>query len=100
MTNAMELNHICKSFGDFALRDVSLSLPTGTICGLVGENGAGKSTLIRILMGALRPDSGSAVTLGGHRNCAGRGLLPGNADGPADGKDHGRRLPPLAAENL
>ena len=64
MTNAMELNHICKSFGDFALRDVSLSLPTGTICGLVGENGAGKSTLIRILMGALRPDSGSAVTLG------------------------------------
>ena len=64
MTNAMELNHICKSFGGFALRDVSLSLPTGTICGLVGENGAGKSTLIRILMGALRPDSGSAVTLG------------------------------------
>ena len=64
MTNAIELKHIEKSFGEFTLRDVSLSIPTGTICGLVGENGAGKSTLIRILMGALRPDSGAAVTLG------------------------------------
>ena len=64
MTNAIELKHIEKSFGEFTLRDVSLSIPTGTICGLVGENGAGKSTLIRVLMGALRPDSGAAVTLG------------------------------------
>ena len=64
MTNAIELKHIEKSFGEFTLRDVSLSIPTGTICGLVGENGAGKSALIRILMGALRPDSGAAVTLG------------------------------------
>lgn len=63
MTNAIELNHISKSFGEFSLKDVSLTVPTGTICGLVGENGAGKSTLIRILMGALRPDSGRAVML-------------------------------------
>lgn len=62
--NAIELSHIAKSFGDFALKDVSLAVPTGTICGLVGENGAGKSTLIRILMGALRPDGGTAATLG------------------------------------
>ena len=64
MTNAIQLNHICKSFGEFSLKDVTLTVPTGTICGLVGENGAGKSTLIRILMGALRPDSGAAMTLG------------------------------------
>lgn len=64
MTNAIELNHICKSFGEFSLKDVTLAVPTGTICGLIGENGAGKSTLIRILMGALRPDSGTALTLG------------------------------------
>ena len=64
MTNAIELNHISKSFGEFSLKDVTLAIPAGTICGLVGENGAGKSTLIRILMGALRPDSGAAVTLG------------------------------------
>lgn len=64
MTNAIELNHISKSFGEFSLKNVTLAIPAGTICGLVGENGAGKSTLIRILMGALRPDSGAAVTLG------------------------------------
>ena len=39
-------------------------MPSGTICGLVGENGAGKSTTIRLLCGALRPDSGSAAVLG------------------------------------
>ena len=63
MTNAIELSHIQKTFPQFALRDVSLAVPTGTICGLVGENGAGKSTLIRILMGALRPESGRAPSL-------------------------------------
>ena len=64
MTNAIELNHISKSFGEFSLKNVTLAIPAGTICGLVGENGAGKSTLIRILMGALRPDSGTAAELG------------------------------------
>ena len=62
--NAIELSHIHKSFGSFAIRDLSLAVPQGTICGLVGENGAGKSTTIRLLMGALRPDSGAASVLG------------------------------------
>ena len=62
--NAIELNHICKSFGSFAIQDLNLTVPSGTICGLVGENGAGKSTTIRLLMGALRPDSGTASVLG------------------------------------
>ena len=62
--NAIELTHINKSFGDFAIRDLNLTVPSGTICGLVGENGAGKSTTIRLLMGALLPDSGTASVLG------------------------------------
>lgn len=62
--NAIELSHIHKSFGSFAIQDLSLTVPGGTICGLVGENGAGKSTTIRLLMNALRPDSGSARVLG------------------------------------
>ena len=62
--NAIELSHINKSFGDFAIRDLNLTVPSGTICGLVGENGAGKSTTIRLLMGALQPDSGTAAVLG------------------------------------
>jgi len=70
MTNAIELNHISKSFGEFSLKNVTLAIPAGTICGLVGENGAGKSTLIRILMGALRPDSGTAAPRGGRVRAA------------------------------
>lgn len=62
--NAIELSHINKSFGDFAIRDLNLTVPSGTICGLVGENGAGKSTTIRLLMGALAADSGTASVLG------------------------------------
>lgn len=62
--NAIELSHINKSFGGFAIRDLCLEVPSGTICGLVGENGAGKSTTIRLLMGTLRPDSGGAQVLG------------------------------------
>ena len=62
--NAIELSHISKSFGGFAIRDLCLAVPSGTICGLAGENGAGKSTTIRLLMGALQPDSGRAAVLG------------------------------------
>ena len=62
--NAIALHHICKSFGSFAIDDLTLEVPEGTICGLVGENGAGKSTTIRLLMNALRPDSGTAAVLG------------------------------------
>lgn len=62
--NAIELSHICKSFGGFAIQDLSLRVPSGCICGLVGENGAGKSTTIRLIMNALRPDSGTASVLG------------------------------------
>ena len=62
--NVIELSHIQKSFGDFAIRDLNLTVPAGTICGLVGENGAGKSTTVRLLMGALRPDAGAARVLG------------------------------------
>ena len=62
--NARALNHSCKSFGSFAIQDLTLEVPEGTICGLVGENGAGKSTTIRLLMNALRPDSGTATVLG------------------------------------
>lgn len=62
--NAIELSHIFKSFSGFAIQDLSLSVPVGSICGLVGENGAGKSTTIRLLMNALKADSGTACVLG------------------------------------
>ena len=61
--NALELRHVSRRLGDFALRDVNLALPKGCILGLVGENGAGKSTTIRLLTGELRPDSGTVSVL-------------------------------------
>ena len=62
--NAIELSHVTKHFPGFTLQDLSLTVPSGTICGLVGENGAGKSTTIRLLRGAQRPDSGRGTVLG------------------------------------
>ena len=58
----LELSHITKTFGDFrALDNLSLTVPTGAVYGLVGPNGAGKSTAIRHLTGVYRPDSGEAA---------------------------------------
>jgi ABC-2 type transport system ATP-binding protein len=64
MTNALELSHVCKRYPDFALRDVSFTLPAGCILGLAGENGAGKSTTINLIMDAAVRDSGSIRVLG------------------------------------
>ena len=36
MTNSIEIRGLCKSYGDFALRDVNLTLPGGAILGLIG----------------------------------------------------------------
>jgi len=61
----LELQNITKTFGTFrALDALSMTVPKGSVYGLVGPNGAGKSTAIRVLTGVYRPDSGS-VTLEG-----------------------------------
>ena len=62
--NALEIRGVERHYNAFTLGPVNLTLPTGCICGLVGENGAGKSTLIRIALGAERPDAGQALVLG------------------------------------
>lgn len=62
--NAIELEHVSKRYPGFALEDLTLTLPSGCIMGLVGENGAGKSTTLRLLMNAARCDTGSIRVLG------------------------------------
>ena len=55
----IEIKNVTKTFDGFtALHDVSLTVPSGSVYGLVGPNGAGKSTLIRCLTGIYRPDKG------------------------------------------
>ncbi|MBQ4395464.1 MAG: ABC transporter ATP-binding protein [Paludibacteraceae bacterium] len=59
--NAIEVAHISKSYGAVkALDDVSLTVESGDMFGLIGPDGAGKTTLFRLLTTLLVPDSGSA----------------------------------------
>ena len=61
----LEMKNVTKTFGSFkALDDLTMTVPRGTVYGLVGPNGAGKSTAIRHLTGVYRQDSGE-VTLEG-----------------------------------
>ena len=61
----IEVRDAVKKFDGFAALDgASLSVPTGSVYGLVGPNGAGKSTIIRHLTGIYRQDSGT-VAIGG-----------------------------------
>ena len=67
MTNAcIEIDGVEKRFGSVtAVRGLSLSIPSGSICGFLGPNGAGKSTTIRMIMSIIRPDRGEVRVLGG-----------------------------------
>ena len=62
---AVEVNKASFSYGSIkALDELSLQVPAGISFGLLGPNGAGKTTLIRLLVGLLRPKSGSVEILG------------------------------------
>src|SRR5712691_3688366 len=87
ITTAIEVAGLVKSFGRTrALDGLDLSIRTGEVHGFLGPNGAGKTTTIRILLGLLRADAGSALLLGGdpwrdattlHRRLA---YVPGRSD--------------------
>jgi branched-chain amino acid transport system ATP-binding protein len=60
--NMLEVEDLTVAYGAVhALRDVSLSVPRGSITAVLGANGAGKTTLLRTLSGLLRPRSGRVV---------------------------------------
>ena len=55
----LQIKNVTKTFGQFkALDNLSMTVPKGTVYGLVGPNGAGKSTAIRLLTGVYTPDEG------------------------------------------
>ena len=62
---AITVRGLNKSFGALhAVRDVSIEVRRGQICGFLGPNGSGKTTTIRLLCGLLTPDSGEGHCLG------------------------------------
>ena len=63
--NALEIKDLTKSYKDFTLDHLNLTLPSGCILGLIGENGAGKSTTIKLILNIIHKDSGN-ITLLGH----------------------------------
>ncbi|GAB2494001.1 ABC transporter ATP-binding protein [Nocardiopsis aegyptia] len=63
---AIDVRGLDKYFGRFkALDGLDLTVETGQVAGFLGPNGAGKSTAIRVLLGLLKADGGTARVLGG-----------------------------------
>lgn len=86
---AVEIADIHKSFpghwgrgGVYAVKGVSLSIPAGSVYGLIGPNGSGKSTIMKALVGLLSPDAGSCRVFGQPATAASNrreiGFLPEN----------------------
>src|SRR3954451_6875229 len=64
-TSGIVAEGLGKRFGDFwALRDLDLDVPAGTVLGMLGHNGAGKTTSVRILPTLAAPTTGSARVAG------------------------------------
>lgn len=109
----IEAHRLSKRFGPVqALRDVSFKIRKGTITAMLGENGAGKTTTLKILLGFLRPDSGTVIIAPGRVGYIpdrpayftwldGRTIL-GLSDGQANGngKDSGARILAVARSLL
>jgi len=64
MSNALEVSHLCKTYGDFHLDNVAFTLPTGYIMGFVGQNGAGKTTTIRLILNMAQREAGEISVFG------------------------------------
>jgi ABC-2 type transport system ATP-binding protein len=109
----IEAHRLSKRFGPVqALQDVSFKIRKGTITAMLGENGAGKTTTLKILLGFLRPDSGTVIIAPGRVGYVpdrpayftwldGRTIL-GLSDGQANGngKDSGARILAVAGDLL
>ncbi|MDX1523945.1 MAG: ATP-binding cassette domain-containing protein, partial [Anaerolineae bacterium] len=65
MANLLQVENLSKAFGGIlAVNNVSFTLESGTILGVIGPNGSGKTTLLNLLNGVHRPDEGSISFVG------------------------------------
>lgn len=61
----IEVSHLCKSYGSKqAIQDVSFSVASGEVVGLIGKNGAGKSTILKSIAGLLHYNGGEIKAFG------------------------------------
>lgn len=65
MTDAIDITGLTKRYGELtAVENVSFTVRSGRVVGLLGRNGAGKTTTLRMLLGLARPTAGSATIFG------------------------------------
>lgn len=83
MSDAIRIRDLAWRAGrDFAIRDLSMTVPTGSIYGFLGPNGSGKTTTIRLMLGMLPPADGTIEVLShsiprfAHRALARIGFVP------------------------
>lgn len=62
--NAIEIDHLCKSYDGFTLDHISFCVPKGSIMGFIGQNGAGKSTTIHTILNIIKADNGKINIFG------------------------------------
>ncbi|HNX15433.1 MAG TPA: ABC transporter ATP-binding protein [Oscillospiraceae bacterium] len=64
MNNAIEIKNLSKRYKNFLLDGISFSVPSGYICGFIGQNGAGKTTTMKLMLNMALKDSGEIEVLG------------------------------------
>ncbi len=64
MNNMMEITNLSKSYKDFSLKGINITLEKGYIMGFIGPNGSGKSTTIKLIMNLIKKDSGEIKIFG------------------------------------
>ena len=64
MENVIEVRQLTKRYKNFLLDGVSFNVPSGYVCGFIGQNGAGKTTTLKLILGMAIRDSGDAKILG------------------------------------
>lgn len=69
--NIIEVKDVSFSYGDTSvLKNITLTIHQGDYVGVIGPNGAGKSTLLKVMLGLLKPSTGSIKLFGSESGCA------------------------------
>ncbi len=68
MNNAIKISNLKKEYKNFLLDSISFSVPSGYVCGFIGENGAGKTTTLKLMLNMVIKDGGDVEILGRSHN--------------------------------